>query len=254
MIGAIAGLSALGGSLALARTIIVRAEDASAAQVSNVDGLRGLRGTGTTSPAKGTGGAQAYAAAAATTKPADEEAGDTAEISPQGRAKATAASAGTAAAASEDLSPEQAEQLRKLRERDKEVRAHEAAHQAAGGRYAGSASFTYQTGPDGRSYAIGGEVPIDLSTDENNPEATIAKMQQVRAAASAPADPSGADRQVAAEAARIEQEARAEQMAQNTQAAGDESETSSGSYGDEAESSSEQTSRETPTEHIDVYA
>jgi hypothetical protein len=67
---------------------------------------------------------------------------------------------------------------------DTAVRAHEAAHMAAGAGLASGASFSYVQGPDGRGYAVGGEVGIDTSS-ESTPEATIAKMQQVRAAAQA---------------------------------------------------------------------
>ncbi len=62
-------------------------------------------------------------------------------------------------------------------------------------------------------YAVGGEVKIDTSP-ERTPEATVSKMQQVRRAALAPADPSGTDRAVAAEAAQAEAHTRAEQSAQ----------------------------------------
>lgn len=86
--------------------------------------------------------------------------------------------------------------IAKLKARDAEVRAHEAAHQAAGSGLTGGATYTYQTGPDGKRYAIGGEVSIDLST-ESDPEANISKMQRVKSAALAPADPSGQDRAVA---------------------------------------------------------
>ncbi|SFM40222.1 putative metalloprotease CJM1_0395 family protein [Marinobacter zhejiangensis] len=105
--------------------------------------------------------------------------------------------------------------LGKLKARDREVRAHEAAHQSVGGVHAGAASFTYQRGPDGVQYAIGGEVPIDLATVEGNPQATIEKMRTVQAAALAPAQPSSQDRAVAAEAARILLQAQAE-LVQNT--------------------------------------
>lgn len=106
-----------------------------------------------------------------------------------------------------------------LRARDSEVRAHEAAHIAAGGGIVkGGASFTYQKAPDGRLYAIGGEVPIDASA-ESTPEATIQKMQQVRSAAMAPSNPSPADYKVAAIMALAEMNARqelaAEEMKQN---------------------------------------
>lgn len=96
-----------------------------------------------------------------------------------------------------------------LESRDREVRAHEQAHAAVGGSLAGSPSYEYQTGPDGKKYAVGGEVSIDVSKT-NDPETTIRKMQTVRAAALAPAEPSSQDRKVAAEASRNIAEARAE--------------------------------------------
>ncbi|MFC4653621.1 MULTISPECIES: putative metalloprotease CJM1_0395 family protein [Rheinheimera] len=111
-----------------------------------------------------------------------------------------------------DKQQQQAEQkeIAELKARDQEVRVHEQAHAAIGGQYAGSPSYEYETGPDGQKYAVGGEVQIDISEIPNDPQATIAKMQQVKAAALAPAEPSGADRAIAAEAGRKMQEARAE--------------------------------------------
>lgn len=88
-------------------------------------------------------------------------------------------------------------EIQRLAQIDQKVRAHEMAHMAVGGQYAGGASYSYVVGPDGRMYAVAGEVPIDLS-DEPTPEATVAKMQQVIAAALAPADPSPQDYKVAA--------------------------------------------------------
>ncbi|MGQ9652128.1 MAG: putative metalloprotease CJM1_0395 family protein, partial [Phycisphaerae bacterium] len=117
---------------------------------------------------------------------------------------------GLSAGLASSLTPENQEKLKKLRERDQEVRAHEQAHKAAGGQYAGSTSYSYQTGPDGRQYAVGGEVSMDLSPVPGDPQATIAKMQQIQRAALAPAQPSSQDRQVAAQAGRIEAKARAE--------------------------------------------
>ena len=106
------------------------------------------------------------------------------------------------------LSPEAQQQLRELKLRDAEVRAHESAHMAAGGGHVnGGAGYTYQKGPDGRQYAIGGHVSIDASSVPGDPEASREKAQQVRRAALAPGEPSGQDRQVAARAAA--QEARA---------------------------------------------
>lgn len=97
-----------------------------------------------------------------------------------------------------------------LSARDCEVRAHEQAHAAIGGQYAGSPTYTYQRGPDGVSYAVGGEVSIDTSPIPNNPEATLRKAEQIARAASAPAEPSGQDRAVAAQAAKMAQQARVE--------------------------------------------
>jgi hypothetical protein len=98
------------------------------------------------------------------------------------------------------LSEEQLRTLTDLKARDREVRAHESAHQAVGGQYAGSISYVYERGPDGAQYAVGGEVSIDVSPVAGDPQATIEKMRVVRAAALAPAQPSGQDRAVAAEA------------------------------------------------------
>ena len=93
-------------------------------------------------------------------------------------------------------------EIAELKKRDAEVKAHEQAHASVGGQLAGSPSYSYQTGPDGQKYAVGGEVNIDLAEVPGDPQATIIKMQQVKAAALAPADPSGADQQIAAEASR----------------------------------------------------
>ena len=114
------------------------------------------------------------------------------------------------ASTDEELSTEEKQVVNDLKKRDAEVKAHEAAHMAsAGGLAQGGASYEYEKGPDGRMYAVGGEVKIDVSP-ASTPEATIQKMQQVRAAALAPAQPSGSDRAVAAQASQIEMQARME--------------------------------------------
>lgn len=92
------------------------------------------------------------------------------------------------------------QQIKELKARDTEVRIHEQAHASVGGQYAGSPSYEYQRGPDGTNYAVGGEVQIDVAEIPDDPQATIEKMQTVRAAALAPAEPSGADRSIAADA------------------------------------------------------
>ncbi|HET6339829.1 MAG TPA: putative metalloprotease CJM1_0395 family protein [Polyangiales bacterium] len=93
---------------------------------------------------------------------------------------------------------EKTEEARKLQARDSEVRAHERAHAAAGGALAGAPSYTFERGPDGRSYAVSGEVSIDVSEVSNDAQATVRKMQQVKRAALAPQSPSDADRAIAA--------------------------------------------------------
>ena len=114
-------------------------------------------------------------------------------------------------AAEQALNEAELKEVAKLKQRDIEVRAHEAAHLAAAGQYAtGGASFEYKRGPDGKSYAVAGEVGIDTSPVRNDPEATLRKARQIQAAAHAPANPSAQDRQVAAQAAAMASKARAE--------------------------------------------
>ena len=103
--------------------------------------------------------------------------------------------------------------IEQLKVRDREVRLHEAAHAAVGGRYAGSPSYDFTRGPDGRNYATGGEVSISTSEVPGDPQATIEKARVIQAAALAPAQPSSQDRQVAASAAQMEVQARAELQA-----------------------------------------
>ena len=104
----------------------------------------------------------------------------------------------------------EAVEIRELQARDQEVRAHEAAHAAAGGSFAGSPNYTFERGPDGQTYAVGGEVSIDVSAVSGDPEATLQKAQQVRAAALAPANPSGQDMKVAQRAQSMAASARTE--------------------------------------------
>ena len=100
--------------------------------------------------------------------------------------------------------------IRELASRDREVRAHEQAHQSVGGQHAGAMEFTFRQGPDGKRYAVGGEVSIDVAKVPGNPDATALKAEQIRRAALAPAEPSAQDRQVAALASQIAIEAQNE--------------------------------------------
>ena len=119
------------------------------------------------------------------------------------------------------LSADEREVVRQMAARDREVHQHEQAHARAGGSQAGNPSFTYQTGPDGKRYAIAGEVPIDTSPVRDDPEATIAKMAIVKAAALAPAVPSMADRRIAAQAEATRLAALAELAASRSAGAGE---------------------------------
>lgn len=106
-----------------------------------------------------------------------------------------------------ELTEIELKELEKLKARDREVRAHEQAHLTAAGPHAlGGAQFKTTKGPDGNSYATSGHVSVDISK-EQNPEATLSKMRIIRKAALAPGNPSSADRQIAAQAAMIEQQA-----------------------------------------------
>ena len=84
--------------------------------------------------------------------------------------------------------------------------------------FAGAPSYQFERGPDGVSYAVGGEVQIDTSKAAT-PEQTIDKAQTIRRAALAPAEPSPQDRKVAQESVQMEAEARQELAAQSVQEA-----------------------------------
>ena len=119
--------------------------------------------------------------------------------------------AGNKKVAGTQPSAAEARQIAQLQQIDQQVRQHERAHIAAGGNLVlGAPTFQYVTGPNGRRYAVGGEVRIDTSPVEGDPEATLLKAQQIRRAALAPATPSAQDRSVAAKASSLESQARQE--------------------------------------------
>lgn len=124
--------------------------------------------------------------------------------------QAAEASARPSKPSGEPMTEQEVQELNELKLRDQEVRTHEQQHAAVGGQYAGTPSYDYQTGPDGKQYAVGGEVQIDISPIPGDPRATIDKMQQVKAAALAPVEPSQADKAVAARADQHIREAQAE--------------------------------------------
>lgn len=147
-----------------------------------------------------------------------------AAAAPAGQPPAQAAARADKAIASESiaetvraapkLTPKQEARVRELQRLDAKVRAHEQAHAAVGGQYAGAPSYETTRGPDGRVYATGGHVSIDLSPVPGDPAATIQKMEVVKRAALAPAEPSAQDRSVAQKAERLRLEAQRELRAQ----------------------------------------
>lgn len=108
-----------------------------------------------------------------------------------------------------ELTQDEQRVVSQLQITDTKVRVHEMAHVAAGGTLTGGASYTYARGPDNKMYAIAGEVPISMS-EGNTPEKTIANARQIQAAALAPSDPSPQDYTVAANAMKMEINARTE--------------------------------------------
>ena len=125
-----------------------------------------------------------------------------------------AADAADAASGDAGVSPQQQarqqQQITELASRDREVRSHEQAHAAVGGSYAGAPTYSFKRGPDGQTYAVGGEVSIDVSPIPNDPAATLRKMEVVQQAALAPAEPSAQDLRVAAQAQVLAAQARSE--------------------------------------------
>jgi SprA-related family. len=116
----------------------------------------------------------------------------------------------------EPLSREDADLLQKLKARDARVRNHEAAHlMAAGGQAHGLPTYTYQTGPDGRNYAIGGAVSISM-LKTGDAEHDARQAHTAYRAAMATGEPSAQDMQTAMQARLQASEAGARQQEQET--------------------------------------
>jgi hypothetical protein len=115
-------------------------------------------------------------------------------------------SAISAVGSGKQLTPEQEAEVKKLAERDRDVRAHEAQHLAAAGALATGVEYSYEVGPDGKLYAVAGKVRIFIPPGLT-PEEMLAVARELRAAAEAPADPSSQDMAAASKANQIEAEA-----------------------------------------------
>lgn len=137
---------------------------------------------------------------------------------------ATAVRAAPTSAPSESapaITEQEKAEIEEMQETDAEVRRHEQAHLAAAGRYArGGATYRYQTGPDGRRYAVSGEVKIDTAEVPDDPAATLQKATVIKRAALAPSDPSAQDRRVAADADHMAAAARQEMRRENSAGTG----------------------------------
>ena len=106
------------------------------------------------------------------------------------------------------IDPNDAE-IARLQQTEREVVAHEAAHQAAAGRFGGPVQYTYTTGPDGKRYITGGSVSIKTPAT-SDPEEALRNANQVMGAALATGSPSGQDIAVAASAAATASRAKAQ--------------------------------------------
>jgi hypothetical protein len=108
-----------------------------------------------------------------------------------------------------ELSAAEKRKLDEMQQRDREIRQQEQS-QATSAQFTGPVRYEYRMGPDGKLYAVDGSAPIDVRPVEGDPVATLRKMEAVERAARQGSEPSTADQQVAAEAARLAQRARAE--------------------------------------------
>ena len=168
----------------------------------------------------------------------EAEAPKTAPVDGEKTAEPTGAggASGQAEGPLKKLSPEEEAQVSKLAQRDQEVKAHEQAHVAASGGLAGSPSYTYQTGPDGKKYAVGGEVSISRGGSSNTDQA-LRDAEAVKRGALAPAQPSSQDRSVASKAEADIQRLRAKKSQENQEkmeGQGDDQATSPEAYGSSA--------------------
>lgn len=116
----------------------------------------------------------------------------------------------------EELTTQEKQELAKLKITDAEVKRHENAHKAmAAGLQTSGPNYEYETGPDGKKYAVAGDVNISYQKS-SDPEVNLKNAQKLKAAALAPADPSAQDRSVARKAdmeiAKAKQEILEEQL------------------------------------------
>jgi hypothetical protein len=162
-------------------------------------------------------------------------AGDVSPHEQEGRAERAAHPLG--AMQSRQQEQEIQAEMRDLAACDPGVRNHELVRSAVAGRYSSLPSYEFQRGSDGNNYALNSEASIDLGKAVT-PQAIIDKMEVVRQAAVAIAEPGSQDRQLAVAASRITAQARQERLDESGQIAQKAKSSTNGGVGQQSESSS----------------
>lgn len=136
--------------------------------------------------------------------------GDSATLSREGLEKSKEGLGKSLNTGMKDLDEVDQHVVRRMQQRDAEVRQHEQAHVSASGRLSISGPiYQMEQGPDGRMYVTGGKVNFRMPPTQN-PREKLELAEQLRRMALAPASPSAKDRSVAAQAALKMSEARME--------------------------------------------
>ena len=86
------------------------------------------------------------------------------------------------------------------------------------GDLAGPISYTYQTGPDGRQYAVGGSVGIKSTVTSGDPAEAKRQAGRIAAAANAATNPSAQDYAAARNAYAMGSQLNTQQQPQDRQA------------------------------------
>ncbi|MEM8950817.1 MAG: putative metalloprotease CJM1_0395 family protein [Pseudomonadota bacterium] len=116
------------------------------------------------------------------------------------QADRASSSPSTAARLPSELTAAEKADVTRLQQRDQQVRQEEKAHAAVAGDLAGPINYTFQRGPDGRQYAVGGSVGIQASVLSGDPAEAARKAGRMAAAANAATNPSLQDYAAAREA------------------------------------------------------
>lgn len=125
-------------------------------------------------------------------------------------------SSGSSISVSKELTAEEEEEVRELKELDAEVRQRKA-DKSGGDQYIqNDADYIFQTGPDGNRYAIAEAVSVNVSETGDNSEAATEETQQTAATLTAPTEQPESGSEVAA-AAKGSVEAKAEAEDVNAQ-------------------------------------